>query len=72
VLAGADPKATRPDVANFRFDDTIVALAVRSFDPIAAAVADARQQFNRLDVDQNGYLDRDELKEKRPLPARAV
>src|SRR5205823_960845 len=43
--------------------DTELALAVRSFDPIAAALADARAQFNRLDVDQNGYLDRDELKE---------
>src|SRR5207244_9452460 len=49
--------------ANFRFGDTAVALAVRSFDPIGAALADARRQFNRLDADQNGYLDRDELKE---------
>ncbi|HEY1380298.1 MAG TPA: EF-hand domain-containing protein [Gemmataceae bacterium] len=56
-------QAARPDIATFRFGDTDVALAVRSFDPIAAAVADARQQFNRLDADQNGYLDRDELKE---------
>jgi Ca2+-binding EF-hand superfamily protein len=55
--------ADRPDIATFRFGDTDVALAVRSFDPIAAALADARQQFNRLDADQNGYLDRDELKE---------
>src|SRR5262249_47281367 len=38
-------------------------LAVRTFDPVAAAIADARQQFNRLDTDQNGYLDRDELKD---------
>ena len=30
---------------------------------IKSAVADAQQQFNRLDADQNGYLDRDELKE---------
>src|SRR5262249_30553143 len=27
------------------------------------AVADAQAQFNRLDADQNGYLDRDEVKE---------
>jgi Ca2+-binding EF-hand superfamily protein len=63
VQAGGEDRAARPDIANFRFGDTLVALAVRSFDPIAAAVVDARQQFNRLDVDQNGYLDRDELKE---------
>jgi Ca2+-binding EF-hand superfamily protein len=62
VQAGGG-QAARPDIATFRFGDTDVALAVRSFDPIAAAIADARQQFNRLDADQNGYLDRDELKE---------
>src|SRR5207244_10202407 len=43
VQAGAGDPAARPDIANFRFGDTLVALAVRSFDPIAAAVADARQ-----------------------------
>lgn len=58
-----DAKGTKADVSTFRFADTDVALAVRSFDPLGAAVADARQQFNRLDVDQNGYLDRDELKD---------
>jgi Ca2+-binding EF-hand superfamily protein len=63
LVKGAGDKSARPDIANFRFGDTLVALAVRSFDPIAAAVADARQQFNRLDTDQNGYLDRDELKD---------
>jgi Ca2+-binding EF-hand superfamily protein len=63
VLAGANAQAVRPDFATFTFPDTEVELAVRPFDPVAAALADARQQFNRLDVDQNGYLDRDELKE---------
>ena len=55
--------ATRPDVALFGLGDTDVALAVRKFDPIGSALADARLQFNRLDVDQNGYLDRIELKD---------
>jgi Ca2+-binding EF-hand superfamily protein len=63
VLAGANAQAARPDFATFSFADTEVELAVRPFDPVAAAVADARQQFNRLDADLNGYLDRDELKE---------
>jgi Ca2+-binding EF-hand superfamily protein len=62
VLVGANAQAPRPDFATFSFPDTEVELAVRPFDPVAAALADARQQFNRLDVDQNGYLDRDELK----------
>ena len=62
VSPGSKARATRPDVALFGLGDTDVALAVRSFDPVRAALADAQQQFNRLDVDQNGYLDRDELK----------
>src|SRR5262249_50336894 len=56
-------RSTRPDVATFGQGDTDIALAVRAFDPIGSAIADAQAQFNRLDVDQNGYLDRDELKE---------
>jgi Ca2+-binding EF-hand superfamily protein len=63
VLAGPNAQAARPDFATFSFADTALELAVRPFDPVAAAVADARQQFNRLDADQNGYLDRDELKD---------
>jgi Ca2+-binding EF-hand superfamily protein len=63
VSASPNVQATRPDFATFSFSDTVLELAVRAFDPLGAAVADARQQFNRLDVDQNGYLDRDELKD---------
>src|SRR5262249_5233275 len=63
VLAGPGQPAGRPDFAMFGFGDTQLALALRTFDPVSAALADARQQFNRLDADQNGYLDRDELKD---------
>lgn len=65
VEVSAEPRAraARPDVATFAFPSTDVALAVRAFDPLRSALADAQNQFNRLDVDQNGYLDRDELKE---------
>jgi Ca2+-binding EF-hand superfamily protein len=63
VLGGANAREARPDFATFSFPNTEVELAVRPFEPVAAALADARVQFNRLDVDQNGYLDRDELKE---------
>lgn len=63
VSAGPNAQASRPDFSSFVFTDTVLELAVRSFDPMGAATADARQQFNRLDADQNGYLDRDELKE---------
>jgi len=63
LAVGSSARTARPDVAVFGLTETDVALGVRSFDPITSAVTDARQQFNRLDVDQNGYLDRDELKE---------
>ncbi len=63
VSPGSKARATRPDVALFGVGDTDVALAIRTLDPIPAALADAQAQFNRLDGDQNGYLDRDELKD---------
>jgi Ca2+-binding EF-hand superfamily protein len=62
VLSGPSLQATRPDFATFALADTQLELALRAFDPVGAAVADAQAQFNRLDADQNGYLDRDELK----------
>jgi Ca2+-binding EF-hand superfamily protein len=63
ALAGPIAPAGRPDFAMFTFGDTQLVLALRTFDPVSAALTDAREQFNRLDVDQNGYLDRDELKD---------
>ena len=63
LMPGSNAQVTRPDVAVFGLGDTDVALGVRSFDPVKSAIDDARQQFNRLDADQNGYLDRDELKD---------
>jgi Ca2+-binding EF-hand superfamily protein len=62
MSGGPNVQANRPDFATIGLGDTSLALAVRSFDPVAAAIADAKNQFNLLDVDQNGYLDRDELK----------
>lgn len=62
ALAGPTTKAGRPDFAMFAFGDSQLALALRTFDPVVAALNDAREQFNRLDVDMNGYLDRDEVK----------
>jgi Ca2+-binding EF-hand superfamily protein len=63
VSTETNARSTRPETATFNFADTELALAVRRFDPLTAAVADAKQQFNRLDADNNGYLDIDELKE---------
>jgi Ca2+-binding EF-hand superfamily protein len=63
ALAGPTAPAGRPDFAMFSFGSTKLVLALRTFDPVSAALTDAREQFNRLDADQNGYLDRDELKD---------
>jgi Ca2+-binding EF-hand superfamily protein len=63
VSAGPNAQASRPDFSSFVFSDTVLELAVRSFDPLGTAIADARQHFNNLDMDQNGYLDQDELKQ---------
>src|SRR5439155_2415607 len=54
VVAGPSAPAGRPDFATFPIGDTQLALALRTFDPVSAALADAQQQFNRLDADQNG------------------
>ena len=64
VAAGSNARATRPDVAVFGFGRHRrwrwpCGRSTRS----TRRVTDAQQQFNRLDADQNGYLDRDELKE---------
>lgn len=62
----ADPakaRVSRPDVAVFGTGESDLALGIRTFDPVKAALKDAQDQFNRLDADMNGYLDRDELKD---------
>jgi Ca2+-binding EF-hand superfamily protein len=63
LAPGTNARSTRPDVAVFGLGEVDLALAMRSIDPVGTAIADAQREFNRLDVDQNGYLDRDELKE---------
>ena len=63
LAPGTNARVNRPDVALFGLGEVDLALGVRSFDPVGSAIAEAPAQFNRLDVDQNGYLDRDELKE---------
>jgi Ca2+-binding EF-hand superfamily protein len=60
--AGADPETTpRPDLIRFRLGDVTLSFSFRKTDPVAQAVATAMQQFNRLDADGNGYLDRAEV-----------
>jgi Ca2+-binding EF-hand superfamily protein len=59
--------AERADYAKVAFPATVVTLSHRNIDPIGSAVENAMRQFNQLDMDANGYLDRDETAERTPL-----
>ncbi len=52
--------AGRIDYAKLAFSGAIVTFSLRNLDPIATAVDSAMEQFNQLDADANGYLDKDE------------
>jgi Ca2+-binding EF-hand superfamily protein len=56
--------AERADYAKVAFAATVVTFSHRNIDPITSAVDNAMRQFNQLDVDANGYLDRDETAER--------
>ena len=51
---------SRLDYAKVGFNPAVVSFSHRNLDPIQAALDDAMAQFNLLDADANGYLDRDE------------
>jgi Ca2+-binding EF-hand superfamily protein len=56
--------AVRPDYARVVLDGAVLTVSYRSVDPIAAAMANAMQVFNQLDVDANGYLDEQETSQR--------
>lgn len=56
--------AERSDYAKLAFSAAVVTFSHRNVDPIASAVESAMRQFNQLDTDANGYLDRDETAER--------
>lgn len=56
--------AERADFAKVAFPATVVTFSHRNLDPITSAVENAMRQFNQLDADANGYLDRDETAER--------
>lgn len=55
--------APRPDLVRLKFGDTTVTFAFRQLDPVASALETAQTQFNLLDGDGNGYLEREEVAE---------
>lgn len=56
--------SSRLDYAKIALSPAVVSFSHRNLDPIASAIDDAMQQFNLLDADANGYLDRDEVAER--------
>ncbi|HWB11421.1 MAG TPA: hypothetical protein VG826_19480 [Pirellulales bacterium] len=54
----------RADYAKVGFSAAVVTFSHRNLDPIALAIENAMRQFNQLDADANGYLDRDETAER--------
>jgi Ca2+-binding EF-hand superfamily protein len=54
----------RADYAKVAFSAAVVTFSHRNADPIASAIENAMRQFNQLDADANGYLDRDETAER--------
>jgi len=59
--AGSQAPSPRSDLIRLAFGTTSVTFAFRMVDPIQQALENARQRFNLLDVDSNGYLDRKEI-----------
>ncbi len=49
-----------PDLATVKLPAAVISFSTREVDPFEASIAIAVRTFNELDVDKNGYLDRDE------------
>ena len=49
-----------PDLATVTLPNAVVTFSAREVDPFEASMAIALRTFNELDVDNNGYLDKDE------------
>ncbi len=56
-------KPSRPDLIRFAKDGLSLSISYQSRDPMNEAVTNASLAFNAIDVDANGYLDRDEIAE---------
>lgn len=52
--------AGRPDYAKVSFGSAVITFSLRNLDPITLAIDNAMRQFNLLDTDANGYIDKDE------------
>ena len=50
----------RLDYAKVSFEPAVMTFSHRNLDPVASAIENAMRQFNTLDMDANGYLDKGE------------
>ena len=50
----------RRDFARLNFGGTSVTVSIRNIDPMKVATDNAMREFNRMDLDANGYLDSEE------------
>ena len=49
-----------PDLATFKLATAVISFSTREVDPFEASMAIALRTFNELDMDNNGYLNREE------------
>jgi hypothetical protein len=54
----------RPDFAKIEFNGAVVTFARRRIDPIAEALDNAMIEFNNMDGDANGYLEKEETEQR--------
>lgn len=63
VLTSSGPRTDgdrNPDAATVRLPTAVISFTARDVDPFETSMAIALRTFNELDIDSNGYLDRDE------------
>jgi hypothetical protein len=54
----------RPDFAKIEFDGAVVTFARRHIDPFASSLENAMIEFNNMDGDANGYLEKAETEQR--------
>jgi Ca2+-binding EF-hand superfamily protein len=66
IASAADREvpAPRPDLVRLQFGETQVTFSFRHVDPVAVAVENAMRTFNEIDLDVNGYIDRQETTDR--------
>jgi hypothetical protein len=60
VLGDRTDEGKYPDLVTVRLPSAIVSFSTKDIDPFEASMTFALRLFNQLEVDANGYLDRDE------------